>query len=1650
MRRFSKGICALVIGATLSTLSCSAFADVNRVVGGENRYSTAAKVAESGWKYGTSTIVLVNGEAIVDALAATPYARYKDAPILLTQKDVIPNETKNTISNLGVYEVVIVGGEGVVSNNVVMQLENMGISVKRISGVNRYETASEVARNLDYVDKVAIVNGITGLADALSVAAPAARDNMAIILSDGESIISGRDIVEKASEKYVIGGSGVVSESLVRSISATRLGGVNRGATNATVLERFYPDEYLSKVYLAKDGSKNQSELVDALAVGSLAGREGNPVILLGNSITVAQENYLMPRLANEIVQIGYGLNGNSADEVSGDLKFIGLPKEEKDKTPRLKEVKAINGEVIVTLTNPIDKAKLDDFYVTKQVDGGKKIKVTPNKVVLADNKIDVILKMNEEPRENWNKRINYEVRYKNGDLTGCWFKIIHEGKGPMLSVSEIPDILKVNELKMKVTAPKNDATSLVLSNNGVKYYKDKKNEYTLKLSEGNNDIVIIGTNAKGDETKITKRIVCDTTTPTIKMSKIPGRTYDNILKISVDVNEPCDIVVKNGEYNARACGNNEYEVELSDGYNVISVQAKDRAGNIALIKNSIKKVVPIRPTKSECIKDVVKFYGVKDTSELDLMDKEITLIEQGTNKKFIATYINNSYRNQSAEFKINNNGELEDAKKYKIEAEWGDFSNCDLIAKLKPKVVEKLYVLNQVLTVGDRTIKTETIDQYGDKLYLNKHENKEVKLKIDGKLVDIVQSGNDFRIVNPLQSGKEVKIQFFNEDKPISEVVKFTVREGEPSKQTKIENLKLYKFEKNDDKETVVEKSLNEQLIIGDKIKLTADVKDQYGNTLTSDLAKIKWTNKSASNVIDICEASNSKDKVHERPDGLVFEVKDIGLIDIVGEIENKANVKYTNKINHIDVRDLKFNIDKLNEDKMYSNQRCRIGILEGNTGSRVIASRVKFSNTDDIKFYATQGTGNNRDKVFIDAIAKAPETYKCELRYDKLQLESDNFTIKINPEIKTIEMKNLSNNNEVEIGQKIESEINFLNINKENVDVKEDDIKIKITDDKGKDLSEFVNCKFNNNKNKSSIEFEVRKEGKYNIVVENSKFGVSKKITLTARKLNSIELKNEIDVIQGEEVIVPIVLKDNLNSEMKIDKFDFNNFKATGINKADIIYYKKEGNSYKEVGKEEAYGVALKINIPVAELIKDGKIEVTYSNATEEITASINVIVKQERTVSEIIPSPLLLTINKGESKEFTVTLRDQYKKNICEKITSTISEGNKIKLEQIGDGKDGVYKFKVTANNEGLDKITLKAGKKSIEIPVTVQDKSKIPNGITISCKEDLNKLYSTREGEVEFNFSATVKNSDGIEINPKPSIKWSVNVSKEKAEIDETTGIVTVKKGTDATITITATANNRKTGYATLKVSNKQSIAQKETMKLFLNGKEIGEGTELKIGKNTTLKATAMDQYGDNINNVEFGKAIFKNTGICEANIVKENVTIKPIAGGQTQVTISSGNASVSFNIIVTYMPSDDEIMKEALDSKELNIRDYFPKNRKEINLTKEMKIDRDIDFGGLKISSDCIINMKDGIVIQNLEFDTMKIIGDINNMTIFNFIGKNLDVPNASITVDKNVKVANLTMNKKPAKIENFKIVIDKSSKPQVPSDEEKPKSNSEV
>ena len=319
---------ATVMAATMavsgSVVSVSA-ATTNEQLVGADRADTAVKISKDGWK-SAETVILVNDSAIPDALTATPLAYAKNAPILLTAKGGLTKATANEIKRLGAKDVIMIGGDAVLPAKIENDLKALKVKTDRVKGSSREETALAIAKRLDGikdVSEIAVVNGTTGLADAVSVAAAAAEKGMPILLANPKSGLSAVEKFinsESIKSSFVIGGDEAVSDEAIAKLPGKqRIEGSDRNDTNAKVIEKFYADKELDNLYLAKDGMENSGQLIDALAVGALAAKNGAPVLIASKKLNVNQINVINTKKIATITQVG----GEGNEKAFNELKEI-------------------------------------------------------------------------------------------------------------------------------------------------------------------------------------------------------------------------------------------------------------------------------------------------------------------------------------------------------------------------------------------------------------------------------------------------------------------------------------------------------------------------------------------------------------------------------------------------------------------------------------------------------------------------------------------------------------------------------------------------------------------------------------------------------------------------------------------------------------------------------------------------------------------------------------------------------------------------------------------------------------------------------------------------------------------------------------------------------------------------------------------------------------------------------------------------------------------------------------------------------------------------------------------------------------------------------------------------------------------------------
>lgn len=307
---------------------------------GADRFDTANRIALAYFAATNKvdTVILVNSNAIADALAVAPYAKKLNAPVLLAKKDSITNSTQGVLKKLSPKNIVLVGGENSLSKNLEKTIAATGVKVERIQGADRSATSLEIAKKMAPAKEAMIVNGFKGLADAASAGAIAAKLNIPLILETNNVENYKKNMKDLNIEKtYLIGGTSTLPENFNGAIAGERIAGANRTETNLKLIQRFY--EATPNVFIAKDGMGNPSQLIDSVTIGGIAGKLNMPILLTSttNKLSAAQIKELKTKGANLMVGVGGGISNTGTQLRSEFPKATVLISEEKTEKPDVK-----------------------------------------------------------------------------------------------------------------------------------------------------------------------------------------------------------------------------------------------------------------------------------------------------------------------------------------------------------------------------------------------------------------------------------------------------------------------------------------------------------------------------------------------------------------------------------------------------------------------------------------------------------------------------------------------------------------------------------------------------------------------------------------------------------------------------------------------------------------------------------------------------------------------------------------------------------------------------------------------------------------------------------------------------------------------------------------------------------------------------------------------------------------------------------------------------------------------------------------------------------------------------------------------------------------------------------------------------------------
>ncbi|MDR1089392.1 MAG: cell wall-binding repeat-containing protein, partial [Coriobacteriales bacterium] len=237
-----------------------------------------------------STVIVAFSHNFPDALAASALAGATGAPLLLSATDSLDAVTLDELKRLSPSKVYIVGGEGVISDAVLSELQALPSTpqVSRLGGGDRYTTArliaEEALRSGAPATEVFLATG-KNFPDALAVSPFAAYKKVPVLLTepgalspDAKAFITANNV----KEITIIGGEAVVSPEVFSELESlgvgvSRLFGDERYATARAATEALITQYGMSPTLV---GIATGDNFPDALAGGVALGIRGGVMVL--------------------------------------------------------------------------------------------------------------------------------------------------------------------------------------------------------------------------------------------------------------------------------------------------------------------------------------------------------------------------------------------------------------------------------------------------------------------------------------------------------------------------------------------------------------------------------------------------------------------------------------------------------------------------------------------------------------------------------------------------------------------------------------------------------------------------------------------------------------------------------------------------------------------------------------------------------------------------------------------------------------------------------------------------------------------------------------------------------------------------------------------------------------------------------------------------------------------------------------------------------------------------------------------------------------------------------------------------------------------------------------------------------------------------
>ncbi len=196
-------------------------------ISGNNRYATSVAIAEmlrtlTGKEF--TKFYFANANNYPDALSISAAAAIEGNPILyVPTTGAAEKQVSGFVKNSKCKTGVILGGTAAISEAGEKSLTDLGVSITRISGSNRYDTSvkiNEACKSLFTGKSIAVATG-ESFPDALAGGALCAKLKMPVVLVSSKNSSTAVNFIKgtEAESLYIIGGAAVISDSLAITLA---------------------------------------------------------------------------------------------------------------------------------------------------------------------------------------------------------------------------------------------------------------------------------------------------------------------------------------------------------------------------------------------------------------------------------------------------------------------------------------------------------------------------------------------------------------------------------------------------------------------------------------------------------------------------------------------------------------------------------------------------------------------------------------------------------------------------------------------------------------------------------------------------------------------------------------------------------------------------------------------------------------------------------------------------------------------------------------------------------------------------------------------------------------------------------------------------------------------------------------------------------------------------------------------------------------------------------------------------------------------------------------------------------------------------------------------------------------------------------------